>query len=153
MDCTVLLCLFYFFKQKTAYDMRISDWSSDVCSSDLRRVESELHLQRDRGRRRRRGLGRHGRARAQRARLHALDPFGRLGLELLDDLIDRRLPVAEIGALRECAAGREQCECRAAEQDGSGFHDDGLHDDLRWAGGSAIRTDWKTEKKDRKSVV
>src|SRR3546814_5510274 len=30
----MLLCIF-FFKQKTAYDMRISDWSSDVCSSDL----------------------------------------------------------------------------------------------------------------------
>src|SRR3546814_8301017 len=30
-----MFCLFFFFKQKTAYDMRISDWSSDVCSSDL----------------------------------------------------------------------------------------------------------------------
>src|SRR3546814_2695682 len=31
-------CLFvFFFKQKTAYEMRISDWSSDVCSSDLER--------------------------------------------------------------------------------------------------------------------
>src|SRR3546814_4274868 len=31
-----LVCgIFFFFKQKTAYDMRISDWSSDVCSSDL----------------------------------------------------------------------------------------------------------------------
>src|SRR3546814_15755597 len=30
---------FFFFKQKTAYEMRISDWSSDVCSSDLGRVE------------------------------------------------------------------------------------------------------------------
>src|SRR3546814_1603137 len=30
----VILCIF-FFKQKTAYEMRISDWSSDVCSSDL----------------------------------------------------------------------------------------------------------------------
>src|SRR3546814_17363083 len=29
--------LFFLFKQKTAYDMRISDWSSDVCSSDLHR--------------------------------------------------------------------------------------------------------------------
>src|SRR3546814_8926498 len=29
--------LFFFFKQKTAYEMRISDWSSDVCSSDLHR--------------------------------------------------------------------------------------------------------------------
>src|SRR3546814_17899536 len=28
-------CLIFFFKQKTAYEMRISDWSSDVCSSDL----------------------------------------------------------------------------------------------------------------------
>src|SRR3546814_11752728 len=34
--CHMLLCrLFFFFKQKTAYEMRISDWSSDVCSSDL----------------------------------------------------------------------------------------------------------------------
>src|SRR3546814_2808071 len=32
---SVVLCLFFFFKQKTAYEMRISDWSSDVCSSDL----------------------------------------------------------------------------------------------------------------------
>src|SRR3546814_13860551 len=31
-----LFFLFFFFKQKTAYEMRISDWSSDVCSSDLR---------------------------------------------------------------------------------------------------------------------
>src|SRR3546814_7342149 len=29
------LCVFFFFKQKTAYELRISDWSSDVCSSDL----------------------------------------------------------------------------------------------------------------------
>src|SRR3546814_7802127 len=33
-DCMLLMC-FFFFKQKTAYEMRISDWSSDVCSSDL----------------------------------------------------------------------------------------------------------------------
>src|SRR3546814_2305226 len=34
--------VFFFFKQKTAYEMRISDWSSDVCSSDLlvRRTDS-----------------------------------------------------------------------------------------------------------------
>src|SRR3546814_6285427 len=35
--CAMLCCLFFFFKQKTAYEMRISDWSSDVCSSDLGR--------------------------------------------------------------------------------------------------------------------
>src|SRR3546814_2961435 len=33
LDCVVLF--FFFVKQKTAYEMRISDWSSDVCSSDL----------------------------------------------------------------------------------------------------------------------
>src|SRR3546814_11470453 len=31
----ICIVLFFFFKQKTAYEMRISDWSSDVCSSDL----------------------------------------------------------------------------------------------------------------------
>src|SRR3546814_5275105 len=35
--CSVLLFAVFFFKQKTAYEMRISDWSSDVCSSDLKR--------------------------------------------------------------------------------------------------------------------
>src|SRR3546814_8323808 len=49
---------FFFFKQKTAYEMRISDWSSDVCSSDLRarrprsarrdRAASRKHRQADR---------------------------------------------------------------------------------------------------------
>src|SRR3546814_17909777 len=33
--CDVMSFLFFFFKQKTTYDVRISDWSSDVCSSDL----------------------------------------------------------------------------------------------------------------------
>src|SRR3546814_5488877 len=42
-----MLLFFFFFKQKTAYEMRISDWSSDVCSSDLKERsngEKELHL-------------------------------------------------------------------------------------------------------------
>src|SRR3546814_13445765 len=34
-----VVCVF-FFKQKTAYEMRISDWSSDVCSSDLRVIRT-----------------------------------------------------------------------------------------------------------------
>src|SRR3546814_16376538 len=33
--CILLKVIVFFFKQKTAYEMRISDWSSDVCSSDL----------------------------------------------------------------------------------------------------------------------
>src|SRR3546814_5355287 len=36
MKPQLLVYQFFFFKQKTAYEMRISDWSSDVCSSDLK---------------------------------------------------------------------------------------------------------------------
>src|SRR3546814_9455284 len=35
-------CCVFFFKQKTAYEMRISDWSSDVCSSDLMRTNFDF---------------------------------------------------------------------------------------------------------------
>src|SRR3546814_2835848 len=54
-------CVIFFFKQKTAYDMRISDWSSDVCSSDLfarfigERAKVGLKLPQD-GRRRLQGV-------------------------------------------------------------------------------------------------
>src|SRR3546814_7708786 len=41
----IVVC-FFFFKQKTAYEMRISDWSSDVCSSDLR-VDMDAGIGRD----------------------------------------------------------------------------------------------------------
>src|SRR3546814_9336680 len=37
------MCVF-FFKQKTAYEMRISDWSSDVCSSDLGAVKAPIDI-------------------------------------------------------------------------------------------------------------
>src|SRR3546814_6644124 len=37
----MIFLLFFFFKQKTAYEMRISDWSSDVCSSDLATVAEQ----------------------------------------------------------------------------------------------------------------
>src|SRR3546814_7203108 len=36
--CSIVLQDVFFFRQKTAYEMRISDWSSDVCSSDLLRL-------------------------------------------------------------------------------------------------------------------
>src|SRR3546814_2886563 len=42
--CLMFFSLFFFFKQKTAYEMRISDWSSDVCSSDLIVMLDELSL-------------------------------------------------------------------------------------------------------------
>src|SRR3546814_1120000 len=41
VDVMSIFVYVFFFKQKTAYEMRISDWSSDVCSSDLARDEAE----------------------------------------------------------------------------------------------------------------
>src|SRR3546814_9033939 len=43
--------MFFFFKQKTAYEMRISDWSSDVCSSDLSPQQQVLERHTMQGRR------------------------------------------------------------------------------------------------------
>src|SRR3546814_4183394 len=64
----IWLCLFivffFFFKQKTAYEMRISDWSSDVCSSDL---------EEDAGERRHRAAG------AEQAQRFAGKAFGARG--------------------------------------------------------------------------
>src|SRR3546814_938414 len=40
--CLSYRFVFFFFKQKTAYEMRISDWSSDVCSSDLGGISKTL---------------------------------------------------------------------------------------------------------------
>src|SRR3546814_4265756 len=62
-------CFFFFFKQKTAYEMRISDWSSDVCSSDLL-GRKEIFVVEDfqcRDRRRKMDAARQGRRRDQRA--------------------------------------------------------------------------------------
>src|SRR3546814_4749241 len=44
LNTLCLMCCCFFFKQKTAYEMRISDWSSDVCSSGLQQPASLLHL-------------------------------------------------------------------------------------------------------------
>src|SRR3546814_2083746 len=41
--------MFFFFKQKTAYEMRISDWSSDVCSSDLLNVLVQVNIDAEAG--------------------------------------------------------------------------------------------------------
>src|SRR3546814_6474524 len=51
MSCSIFCVLVssvvyvFFFKQKTAYEMRISDWSSDVCSSDLTKAENLRDLE------------------------------------------------------------------------------------------------------------
>src|SRR3546814_10544411 len=60
--CIFFSMIFFFFKQKTAYELRISDWSSDVCSSDLHGA--------DRGRRRARPHPRHGPGARDDHRLH-----------------------------------------------------------------------------------
>src|SRR3546814_7566699 len=67
----VVLGYFFFFKQKTAYEMRISDWSSDVCSSDLaprRRAARRRLAFRDSGRRGRAAAGADHRERPRRRR-------------------------------------------------------------------------------------
>src|SRR3546814_4302527 len=43
LDANMVMNSIFFFKQKTAYEMRISDWSSDVCSSDLLRAAAALY--------------------------------------------------------------------------------------------------------------
>src|SRR3546814_2696094 len=48
-ECVIMFgsVIFFFFKQKTAYEMRISDWSSDVCSSDLRALVGDASQEED----------------------------------------------------------------------------------------------------------
>src|SRR3546814_2017846 len=70
----------FFFKQKTAYEMRISDWSSDVCSSDLGRGADELAAASGDGRAKR----------IVRRAQHAL-----AGRDLRLEPIDRRLQVRQ----------------------------------------------------------
>src|SRR3546814_4581990 len=75
--------VFFFFKQKTAYEMRISDWSSDVCSSDL--MDGRTADDRAGGRTFRKGVGGADRfggglPRAGRRGERGLDPIARLVL-------------------------------------------------------------------------
>src|SRR3546814_4016697 len=78
---------FFFFKQKTAYEMRISDWSSDVCSSDLQRCE-------------RRERERH---------LIQIDADVRIGGQRRFEEADttQRIDRCVVGGLRECQAGHD----------------------------------------------
>src|SRR3546814_1014982 len=92
--------MFFFFKQKTAYEVRISDWSSDVCSSDLLPMASVLPL----GRIERRTRHRDGRLRLGQgiAKTHTID--GEEQLAFADHLIvpDMHLlnPAGHIGRQR-----------------------------------------------------
>src|SRR3546814_1159700 len=81
-DCLRVICFLFFFKQKTAYEMRISDWSSDVCSSDLRANRRALRGHRAR-QVRDRAVERGQRGRRRRA---DLDPKRRLLARIGGDL-------------------------------------------------------------------
>src|SRR3546814_3744738 len=81
----MLMISFFFFKQKTAYEMRISDWSSDVCSSDLHHRGAQ------------RDAGIHRAAGAEVADAAAVDATP-LRLQLLDDLHGAHLGRAGDGA-------------------------------------------------------
>src|SRR3546814_6513409 len=78
----MVVIYFFFFKQKTAYEMRISDWSSDVCSSDLRIDQLEQRL-------RRRFVGDLALQRRAPGELHALG-VAELGFERLGDRSEER---------------------------------------------------------------
>src|SRR3546814_16371490 len=77
MFIVLLVDLFFFFKQKTAYEMRISDWSSDVCSCDLFDFHDQVH----------RGDGVHHQVGREIGIGGDFDLFGIEGVEELDDFL------------------------------------------------------------------
>src|SRR3546814_20297971 len=91
----VLFC-FFFFKQKTAYEMRISDWSSDVCSSDLWELAG---LDRPRALRSTLTLGADSPEAMAKAAL-AIDAEAPIKVKLTGDLDEAILRVAAIPAAR-----------------------------------------------------
>src|SRR3546814_3227275 len=91
----VLFC-FFFFKQKTAYEMRISDWSSDVCSSDVWELAG---LDRPRALRSTLTLGADSPEAMAKAAL-AIDPEAPIKVKLTGDLDEDILRVAAIRAAR-----------------------------------------------------
>src|SRR3546814_4638158 len=92
-----MFLFFFFFKQKTAYEMRISDWSSDVCSSDLddrfdqlRLISHRAHLLDE--------LSRwHGQHRPQETRVIVMLQEGRPGIVLAGETDHGLLLVVQIG--------------------------------------------------------
>src|SRR3546814_15273347 len=77
---------FFFFKQKTAYEMRISDWSSDVCSSDLHGTLDQLVLHQYAEGVGVPGIEHHHPGAAGNQRFHRGHPECMLGARRLDDI-------------------------------------------------------------------
>src|SRR3546814_6643055 len=115
----VLLLVFFFFKQKTAYEMRISDWSSDMCSSDLNGI----------ARGRRGGVARHAVLRdreGQEIRLfHRGSPWRRQDRDTGENQRRRRAggadrdgrrPLLPAGLFRSATTARRSAETRSEIQ-------------------------------------
>src|SRR3546814_9764918 len=105
-DGLMLVLVFVFFKQKTAYEMRISDWSSDVCSSDLALLTIEETGALEALAERRKGIvGRRARERRRFVTSHAAarrrreSGGGARGIDLFARSISRRDPRL-LGGLR-----------------------------------------------------
>src|SRR3546814_12023061 len=90
MDLSVRIVYFFFFKQKTAYEMRISDWSSDVCSSDLLLPRRGLQ----------RGAAGDQRVRRRRSGGDILARVDDPGADVGDQLPDRRRHLSAAGRLQ-----------------------------------------------------
>src|SRR3546814_20936365 len=90
----LILFVLFFFKQKTAYEMRISDWSSDVCSSDLPTVE------------RGKGVDRHHRCLLAYCR-RGLGIGGRAGVAQGKDIGVARMEQLRFAHLYETGRGRQ----------------------------------------------
>src|SRR3546814_10045782 len=95
----LMLFFFLFFKQKTAYEMRISDWSSDVCSSDLVADAPEL-LE----------LAPDNLAKLRQLTDQALYLFGRPAFEHYDFLVALSSRIGGIGQI-----GRASCRERVCQ--------------------------------------
>src|SRR3546814_3023821 len=103
----MIFVIFFFFKQKTAYEMRISDWSSDVCSSDLQQENFRMIVGDGLGH----VLQQHGLTGARRC-----DDQGALALALRADEIDHtgRL-VLNRGVKAVEQIGRASCRERVCQ--------------------------------------
>src|SRR3546814_9821772 len=103
--------VFLFFKQKTAYEMRISDWSSDVCSSDLVPLPEERLLQSAGGRPAGSGTKRTGRGRTSKGAYGGGTAAGGRSADdpavHADPLVDGRPECAGLGGQRRGPADRK----------------------------------------------
>src|SRR3546814_8817320 len=98
---SLCVCCLCFFKQTTAYELRISDWSSDVCSSDLIRDDVVHRLQPD-------GEAHHLRAGAGGGALRVVE----LAVSRRGGVQDQRAHVADVGEVRQQLAAIHHLHAR-----------------------------------------